>query len=133
MNCPRCNTVTTTEQVKDLEVAFETDNCPACGGMWFDGGDLSQIDKVIEPVYYENRKIPSKHIQLETLMCPSCNNGQVLEKRPHVRDKYVIIDCCPSCNGIWLDKGELEAIRKENWLITIKKIGRWLAGADGFQ
>ncbi|MBI9061197.1 MAG: zf-TFIIB domain-containing protein [Marinilabiliaceae bacterium] len=40
---------------------------------------------------------------------------------------------CPSCKGIWLDKGELEAIRKENWLITLKKIGQWLAGADDFQ
>lgn len=133
MNCPRCKTVTRTEQVKDLKVAFETDNCPDCGGMWFDGGELSQIDRVIEPVYFEIRKIPSKNTQMETLLCPSCNNGQALDKGPHVRDKNVIIDRCPSCQGIWLDKGELEAIRKENWLITIKKIGEWLVGADDLQ
>jgi len=133
MNCPRCKEVTTKEQVKDLKVAFETENCPGCGGVWFDGGELSQIDKVIEPVYFEIRKIPCKTTQMEILLCPSCNNGQVLDKQLHPRDKYVVIDHCPSCKGIWLDKGELEAIRKENWLITLKKIGRWLAGTDDLQ
>jgi len=104
MNCPRCKEVTTKEQVKDLKVAFETDNCPGCGGLWFDGGELSQIDKVIEPVFFEIRKIPCKTTQMETLLCPSCNNGQVLDKRLHPRDKYVVIDHCPSCMGIWLDR-----------------------------
>lgn len=29
-----------------------------------------------------------------------------------VKEGSVMIDVCPTCNGIWLDKGELEALLK---------------------
>ena len=49
-----------------------------------------------------------------------------MEKKQHPRDEEVIIDYCDTCGGVWLDAGELEAIQKENWWISlynlIKKI-----------
>ncbi|MCG8583057.1 MAG: zf-TFIIB domain-containing protein [Bacteroidales bacterium] len=130
MNCPRCKSELATEKVIDFNASFEVDSCTSCGGIWFDKDELTQIDKVIEPTFLEIRKIPGKKTQKETLSCPSCDSFQVLEKIEHPRDKKVIIDYCPSCKGIWLDKGELEAIREENWLITIGKIFKWLIGKE---
>ena len=47
--------------------------------------------------------------------CPQCTNVQL-----KIADrKGVEIDYCPDCGGIWLDKGEIEAIQKENWFVTI--------------
>jgi len=37
--------------------------------------------------------------------CPKCGQKLSLEKCGSVE-----IDVCPSCNGVWLDKGELVAI-----------------------
>jgi uncharacterized protein len=53
-----------------------------------------------------------------SMRCPKC--GEVLEQRTL---HEVTVDTCPSCQGMWLEKGELEAIAKredEGW------ISRWL-------
>jgi Zn-finger nucleic acid-binding protein len=130
MDCPRCKTQLSVENLKDVKVSFDIDTCANCGGTWFDKGELDKIDQVMEPTFLEIRKIPRKSEQLEALYCPSCNHHPRLEKAEHPRDSKVIFDYCTSCKGIWLDKGELEAIQKENWLTTIGKIFKWLMGND---
>lgn len=130
MDCPRCSTQLSVEDLKDLKISFEVDACPGCGGIWFDKGELSKIDKIMEPVVFEMRRIPNKSEQLQVLYCPSCSNHPRMEKAEHPRDAKVICDYCPSCKGIWLDKGELEAIQKESGLITIGKIFKWLIGKE---
>lgn len=126
MNCPRCKTPLNKENVKEFKVSFEVDNCHSCGGTWFDKGELSHLDKIKEPTYFEIKKIPNKKDQLKALSCPSCEDHQLMQKAEHYRDSKVIMDYCPLCKGIWLDKGELEAIQKENWLITIGRMFKWL-------
>ncbi|GIN88552.1 hypothetical protein J6TS2_49380 [Heyndrickxia sporothermodurans] len=38
--------------------------------------------------------------------CPVCDNVRLRE----VEKEHVLIDICPSCKGVWLDRGELEKI-----------------------
>jgi uncharacterized protein len=42
------------------------------------------------------------------MLCPVCDNVQMKE----VERDNVLIDICPSCKGVWLDRGELEKITK---------------------
>lgn len=46
------------------------------------------------------------------LMCPNCNTSM-----NQVRRKEVELDMCPSCRGVWLDRGELEKILANERLI----------------
>jgi hypothetical protein len=49
-----------------------------------------------------------------SMLCPKC--GERLVTKEHLQ---VTIDECPACQGIWLDKGELEQLaHRENagWL-----------------
>ena len=39
------------------------------------------------------------------MKCPNCNENLVMTDRQGVE-----IDYCPSCRGVWLDKGELDKI-----------------------
>ena len=39
------------------------------------------------------------------MKCPSCNETLLMSEK-----KGIEIDYCPSCRGIWLDRGELEKI-----------------------
>ncbi len=39
------------------------------------------------------------------MICPNCSTTLLMSDK-----KGVEIDYCPSCRGIWLDKGELEKI-----------------------
>jgi Zn-finger nucleic acid-binding protein len=41
----------------------------------------------------------------EPMRCPSCGSRLV-----EVERASVLIDACPSCRGIWLDRGELDKI-----------------------
>lgn len=42
------------------------------------------------------------------LMCPNCNASM-----QNVNRSGVEIDMCPSCRGVWLDRGELEKLLTE--------------------
>ncbi len=126
MNCPRCNLELTNKTILDFKYFLNIDYCSSCGGIWLDNGELKRLEKTIEPTFYEIRKIPNKQEQLEILRCPSCDNSKILQKAQHARDKHVIVDYCTECKGIWLDTGEIEAIRKENWVFIIGKFFKWL-------
>ena len=39
------------------------------------------------------------------MKCPSCNTDLLLSERQGIE-----IDYCPSCRGVWLDRGELDKI-----------------------
>jgi Zn-finger nucleic acid-binding protein len=41
------------------------------------------------------------------LICPRCNDSQLVERRLD----GLAIDVCSRCQGIWLDRGELEQLR----------------------
>lgn len=116
MNCPRCKTDLTTQIINERLSQFEIDVCLQCDGIWFDKNELQQIENLSQPVLVEWRKIPSEYDQLTALFCPSCNGNPLMKKAEHPRDEKVIFDYCESCEGIWLDGGELEAIQKESWL-----------------
>ena len=42
------------------------------------------------------------------LLCPNCNVSM-----QNVRRSEVELDMCPSCRGVWLDRGELEKLLGE--------------------
>ena len=42
------------------------------------------------------------------LLCPNCNVSM-----QNVRRSAVELDMCPSCRGVWLDRGELEKLLSE--------------------
>jgi uncharacterized protein len=128
MNCPRCNIDLQTNIIKEFNKSIEVDICPDCSGIWFDKGELAKLDKIVEPTFIEIRKIPAKKDQFEKLSCPSCSKTML--KSDHPRDSKVIMDYCAVCQGIWLDKGELDAIQKENWIMTASILFKWMIGKD---
>lgn len=56
------------------------------------------------------------------ITCPKCNN--VLDR---VMNSGVELDLCPSCGGIWLNRGELEKLKLDsNWfeLAALKRLAQ---------
>lgn len=43
------------------------------------------------------------------LLCPVCDGTQLRE----VEKNGVLIDICPSCKGVWLDRGELDKLMQD--------------------
>jgi Zn-finger nucleic acid-binding protein len=115
MNCPR--------DKQELEPAtyeshITVHKCPCCGGMWLDKGELEEIEEIVGNDYTrELSRIPdfignafemAKQLNSRDISCPAC--GSLTESTEYAYCSQVVIDRCPGCGGIWLDKGELEAI-----------------------
>jgi len=112
--------------INEMEFSMAVEKCNNCGGHWFDSGELERIENIIEPTLIDFNKLPSKRQQLLPLYCPCCEDHPMMEKTGHSRGHHVIMDFCSTCKGIWLDKGELEAIQKENILYTVARFFKWL-------
>ncbi|MCB1032663.1 MAG: zf-TFIIB domain-containing protein [Acidobacteria bacterium] len=125
--CPRCQGPLVPFEVEEVGARFTALRCEACGGTFFQAGDLERIDDIIEPHLLEIRHIPSPAEQRRPLLCPVCPGAPQMEKVEHRRDAKVVMDVCPSCHGTWLDRGELEAIHREGLLTFLVNTVRWMA------
>ena len=120
MNCPIDNTIL---EKKIYEGDVEIDMCNICAGIWLDKGELEAIQQLRENNYkqaHTERHLMSSQIKnayhLGTkpedrkLNCPKCS--QTLIQKEYGYASLILIDVCTNntCQGIWLDKGELQAL-----------------------
>ncbi|RMF71292.1 MAG: hypothetical protein D6738_14235 [Acidobacteria bacterium] len=111
MNCPACGKPLSERVVEGVAV----DVCRhGCGGLWFDAGELQRFDEPDEPGAGEldassaGASPPPRRDR--PLPCPRCRGSRMMRRWWSVR-RQVEIDECPTCGGIWLDRGELAALR----------------------
>jgi len=104
--CVKCNSILD----KALFQGLEVDLCPKCGGLWLDRGEISRAAKLPEAELARLRglladKAGPPPIPTESIApCPVCP-GSLSE----VMLGSVHVDYCSRCQGIFLDKGELQA------------------------
>lgn len=114
MKCPACQT----KLSRVTKSGITVDACrKGCGGLWFDNFELEKFDESHESAGEALLDLkPKKPVPVSSTdkrRCPACRD--VIMGRYHfsVR-KRIEIDECPACGGVWLDAGELAAIRKEH-------------------
>ena len=111
MKCPACGNALQTMTVKDVAV----DVCKGgCGGIWFDNYELKKFDEPHEAAgqalleIERGEKVRVDHTKRRN--CPKCDNIVMMRHFFSVKHQ-VEVDECPRCGGVWLDYGELGAIR----------------------
>jgi len=117
MKCPRDGADLA---ARTYEAKIEVDECPLCGGMWLDHGELEAIQQTIERDYKQALDEPVDSVaegmdslrqrQLGPIACLKCNAE--MDARPYGHGSQVLIDVCPAGCGMWLDQGELAALEK---------------------
>lgn len=115
MKCPKDESVL---ESRTYEGDVEVDACPSCQGMWLDKGELEQIEEVRERDYSEElKRIPdligpayemARQQTLPALDCPKC--AAEMSRHEYAYCSQIMIDVCPKCQGVWLDKGEIERL-----------------------
>lgn len=108
--CMKCTAVLFKTRLGDIEV----DYCRECGGLWLDQGELERIVRTTRKASEVVAVLRRKLIPLPTATpipselphaCPAC-------ARPTMREIAVAglhVDYCTDCDGLFLDKGELDA------------------------
>lgn len=121
MKCPNCQAALKTIAYENTQI----ETCDGCGGEWLDAKELGHIARVRETRFSpEERRAVSAASKItgvkikdhdRDLACPKC--GGATDAVNYGGDSGIIIDRCPACHGIWLDKAELEGVQLlvEGW------------------
>ncbi len=118
MKCPTCKTdLRQTDYGEYGSVIL--DICPACEGAWFDKGELDRLDKSVWTDVEHVALQPSAGDD-QPRNCPKCGTGLTTLSPPDVPE--VAVDRCPTCEGFWLDAGELEKMQDEATRTDEKKL-----------
>lgn len=106
--CPKCR-----RELKPADIGpVEVEECPGCGGVWFDKDELRRAEDSMDSdlgwldldIWKNENEFSLTDSARE---CPTC-------RKPMASVAYgetaVVIDCCRSCKGTWLDKDEFRRI-----------------------
>jgi Uncharacterized protein conserved in bacteria len=112
LRCPRTDTPLARLRVGGVD----TDVCEDCGGVWLDHAELGRFDRpdtvLGDAVVAHLRQFPPGLVDhSRRLRCPR-HRAVVMLRRRYSAEVPVEIDVCPECGGVWLDTGELAAIRE---------------------
>ena len=113
MKCPACNT----NLSRVTKSGITVDVCDkGCGGIWFDNFELKKFDERHESAgeaLLDLRPKKPAPVSVSTKRhCPKCADVPMNQHYFTIREK-VEVDECLACGGVWLDAGELAAIRNE--------------------
>jgi Zn-finger nucleic acid-binding protein len=104
LSCPRCS-VALKPQRLDSKTAWL---CASCAGLAINLAALrADVDQQIVNALWQL----GRNGTTTALPCPSCKRGLSLI---HYADNHATLeaDLCMSCQLVWLDRGELDAIRR---------------------
>lgn len=105
LKCPVCKNVLKAVQYEGVRVQF----CMPCKGFFLKPNELKRIQETQEVEVSMDMAPPSRSGDKVTRFCPSCDLA--MAKKKHGKVSSTIIDICEACNGIWVDKGELQRIQ----------------------
>lgn len=122
----------------DRQTGLEIDSCSQCLGLWFDGNELSALfpsKALVRRVLNEGYTLPGDLTPEGCRQCPRCADTTM---RP-ARAGDVTLDLCPSCKGIWFDRGEIARIvedarrglKGDREIVEQVTLGRALEGLSG--
>ncbi len=116
MRCPVCREPLLTCEYEDIEADF----CPACAGVWLDADELALLMGRESTKAFVSRG--ESRARETKRPCPRCRTR--MDKRVA---EGVLVDTCPRGHGVWLDRGELEALRDgEQADDRAQHVRRWL-------
>ena len=119
MKCP--NDSTEMYQVK-IEGHYNQpillEQCKECGGIWFDEAELfsarhGEAEKI--EVFDSKSLWTPTNIEKRILRCP-LDQSELFRFKDRYFLKGIILERCPSCNGIWLNRGDFtkfQQVRQE--------------------
>jgi Zn-finger nucleic acid-binding protein len=105
--CHRCWVPLERKEVEVFGPNIIIDVCPKCQGVWLDQGELGKLlnDRVL--TNYLTKHIGTK--SKSPMVCPSCGGTMDFEKADDVE-----VDVCLTCGGVWVDQGELDALKEKS-------------------
>ena len=90
------------------------EQCKECGGIWFDETELfsarnGEAERI--EVFDSKSLWTPTNMERRVLRCP-LDESELFRFRDRYFLKSIILERCPSCNGIWLNRGDFTKFQK---------------------
>lgn len=122
--CPICNV----EMKKQSEPDLDMDVCPKCSAIYLDKGELSALATgVCGNIEHMSADDVDNDDRFPNRKCPNCSDV-TMRKMELLGCSGIVFDYCESCNGFFLDKGELDAMNRELAQLTKRKLSEEFRG-----
>jgi Zn-finger nucleic acid-binding protein len=113
--CPACNSKLNAYSLHKIVI----DGCPACKGVFLDKDELRKLKDMSQKGSWQDLRwlddeldaVEKSNAMPSGRLCPKCGlevNARLISTC--FGDSKIIIDWCPKCHGIWLDRDELSRI-----------------------
>jgi len=88
----------------------EIDHCVVCHGSWLDAGELEQILDLAGITTREAARTLERVAdgRRSRRRCPRCPRR--LREIDPGNEWELLLDRCPQCRGLWLDRGEMQSL-----------------------
>ena len=103
MRCPKCRS--DMEQI--VYEGTEIDRCTTCKGLWFDAGEIEALrgKEAAAALDTGSAAVGRQSNALDRYQCPRCSGAMV--RVVDARQPHIWFETCSSCQGSFLDAGEL--------------------------
>lgn len=107
--CPVCHIHL--DLYSDFHIDFE--GCPRCRGMWLNVEKIKQLKSKVEDgdirwMDDELEVLEKTKAMVSNRLCPQCTETKLMSTK--FGHSNLIIDWCPSCHGVWLDRDDFLSI-----------------------
>jgi Zn-finger nucleic acid-binding protein len=110
MDCPKDHTPLKEAPHEGAKGTVFVDVCPACSGMYLDAHELAKLTGR-KDVDHLLAGLLGVDMDGGELVCP--HDGGLMGARHFVgHEGTLTLNACTTCHGVWLDKGEAEAVAK---------------------
>ncbi len=83
------------------------DQCPGCGGVWFDHHELYQFTTIPDTLLEVDRELLGKPVLTKKeLHCPVCGT-ELIEYNDPLFKNMVVFMLCRNCEGVWMNSKEV--------------------------
>lgn len=120
MKCPKCASAM-------AEIEFGTDikvmRCAGCMGLYCKRSMLQQMrdEWLVETVLDTGSvAVGSRNNSIKDIQCPDCCT--IMEHVEDTEQAHILLDACPSCEGVFLDAGELTDMKNVTLMDKIRKL-----------
>ena len=127
MKCPICERILKAETYEGIQLDF----CPNDCGVWLDDKELTHVVKTQDESFDKNmiQKVLAKtqkvgipeHEHARIVKCIKCSTE--MTPTNYSFNSGIIVDHCPDDCGVWLDRGEIDALQilVEHWDATMEQ------------